>query len=43
MLGRKKGVAARLVEMFADVLVWHCCNHRLQLADNDVREIDETD
>jgi hypothetical protein len=31
MLGRKKGVATLLVEMFPDVLVWHCCNHQLEL------------
>jgi hypothetical protein len=30
--------------MFPDVLVWHCCNHRLEFAVNDdVREINEID
>jgi hypothetical protein len=36
MLGRKKCVAAVLVEMIPDVLAWHWCNHRLELAVNDV-------
>jgi hypothetical protein len=35
---------AVLVEVFPDVLVCNCCNHRLELAVNDVvREINETD
>jgi hypothetical protein len=38
MLGRKKGVTAMLVELFPDVLNWHCCKHWLELATNDVAQ-----
>jgi hypothetical protein len=39
-LGWNKGVTA----LFPDVLVWHCCNHRLELTVKDViREINEID
>jgi hypothetical protein len=44
MLGRKKVVAALLVEIFPDNFVWHWCNYRLEFAVNDdVREIHEVD
>jgi hypothetical protein len=40
MLGRKKVVAAQLVEMFPEVLACQCCNNRLELSVIDVvREI----
>ncbi|KAF2879732.1 hypothetical protein ILUMI_26436, partial [Ignelater luminosus] len=32
MLGRKSGVAAKLLESFPKIIVWHCLNHRLQLS-----------
>ncbi|KAL4121579.1 hypothetical protein QTP88_014066 [Uroleucon formosanum] len=32
MLGRKAGVGALLLKHFPDLIVWHCCNHRLELA-----------
>ncbi|RXM99424.1 hypothetical protein EOD39_11558 [Acipenser ruthenus] len=38
MLGRKSGVATLLQEMFPDIIVWHCSNHRLELAVSDVVE-----
>ncbi|KAL4141586.1 hypothetical protein QTP88_004202 [Uroleucon formosanum] len=33
MLGRKAGVGALLLKHFRDLIVWHCCNHRLELAE----------
>uniref|UniRef100_A0A452HE66 DUF4371 domain-containing protein n=1 Tax=Gopherus agassizii TaxID=38772 RepID=A0A452HE66_9SAUR len=43
MLGHKSGVAARLIEDFPNIIIWHCLNHRLQLtldyAINDKNEI----
>ena len=40
MLGRKSGVATRFKEKFPNIIVWHCLNHRLQLAlDDAVNEI----
>lgn len=36
MLGRRTGVASRLVEKFPHLIVWHCSNHRLELAVHDV-------
>jgi hypothetical protein len=44
ILERKNGFTALLVEMFSDILVWHCCNHRLEFAVNYVvRKINEND
>lgn len=43
MLGRKSGVAARLTEKFPNIFIWHCLNHRLQLAlDDSVSAIKQT-
>ncbi|KAF2888044.1 hypothetical protein ILUMI_18130 [Ignelater luminosus] len=40
MLGRKSGVAAKLLESFPKIIVWHCINHRLQLSlDDSISEI----
>jgi hypothetical protein len=36
MLGKNSGVATRLKTMFPNLVVWHCSNHRLELALNDV-------
>uniref|UniRef100_A0AAQ6ALH6 HAT C-terminal dimerisation domain-containing protein n=1 Tax=Amphiprion ocellaris TaxID=80972 RepID=A0AAQ6ALH6_AMPOC len=36
MLGRKAGVATQLVSKFPSLFVWHCSNHRLELAVCDV-------
>lgn len=36
MLGRKAGVAAQLCAKFPNLFVWHCLNHRLELAVGDV-------
>ncbi|XP_060781081.1 E3 SUMO-protein ligase KIAA1586-like [Neoarius graeffei] len=35
MLGRKSGVATHLRQMYPDLMVWHCLNHRLELAVGD--------
>ena len=35
MLGKKNGVAARLIAVYSRVFVWHCMNHRLKLAVGD--------
>lgn len=35
MLGRKSGVGALLKSTFPDIIIWHCCNHRLELAVSD--------
>ncbi|XP_027132754.1 E3 SUMO-protein ligase KIAA1586-like [Larimichthys crocea] len=35
MLGRKSGVATRLQQMYPELIVWHCLNHRLELAVGD--------
>ncbi|KAF2890979.1 hypothetical protein ILUMI_15194, partial [Ignelater luminosus] len=40
MLGRKSRVAAKLLESFPKIIVWHCLNHRLQLSlDDSISEI----
>ena len=40
MLGRTGGVAARLLELFPGLIVWHCFAHRLELSVGDtVKEI----
>jgi len=38
MLGRKSGVASKLVEKFPNILIWHCMNHRLELSVGDALE-----
>lgn len=39
MLGKKSGVAERLLKLYPGIIVWHCMNHRLELALGDA--IDE--
>lgn len=40
MLGRKSGVGIQLKKMYPQIILWHCCNHRLELAVCDtVKEI----
>ncbi|XP_030054238.1 E3 SUMO-protein ligase KIAA1586 isoform X2 [Microcaecilia unicolor] len=40
MLGRKSGVAAKLLAKFPKLIIWHCLNHRLQLSlDDSISEI----
>jgi hypothetical protein len=40
MLGNKAGVATLLLTDFPDLVVWHCCNHRLELAVGDtIKEV----
>lgn len=35
MLGRKAGVGVLLQKMFPNIILWHCCNHRLELGVSD--------
>uniref|UniRef100_A0A3Q2XWZ4 DUF4371 domain-containing protein n=1 Tax=Hippocampus comes TaxID=109280 RepID=A0A3Q2XWZ4_HIPCM len=35
MLARKSGVAKRMTERYPNILIWHCLNHRLELAVSD--------
>jgi hypothetical protein len=35
MLGKKSGVASRLIQKFPNLFIWHCMNHRLELAVGD--------
>jgi hypothetical protein len=35
ILGRNAGVSALLKKDFPNLISWHCCNHRLELAVND--------
>lgn len=35
MLGSNSGVGTQLKKLVPDLLVWHCCNHRLELAVDD--------
>lgn len=35
MLGRKSGVSTLLKKDFPNIISWHCCNHRLELAVSD--------
>lgn len=37
MLGRQNGVAAQFLKLFPDIIIWHCLNHRLELAVSDAR------
>jgi hypothetical protein len=40
MLGRHAGIERHLVEKYLNLIVWHCSNHRFEIAVNDVvREI----
>ncbi|XP_047123030.1 E3 SUMO-protein ligase KIAA1586-like [Hydra vulgaris] len=40
MLGCKSGVSVRIKEMFPNVIIWHCLNHRLQLVlDDSIKDI----
>ncbi|XP_037700315.1 E3 SUMO-protein ligase KIAA1586 homolog [Choloepus didactylus] len=40
MLGRKSGVATKLLENFPEIIIWNCLNHRLQLSlDDSISEI----
>ncbi|XP_058410086.1 E3 SUMO-protein ligase KIAA1586 homolog isoform X2 [Diceros bicornis minor] len=40
MLGRKSGVATKLLESFPEIIIWNCLNHRLQLSlDDSISEI----
>jgi len=36
MIGKNSEVATRLKKMFQNLIIWHCSNHRLELAVNDV-------
>lgn len=38
MLGKNSGVATRLTARYPNLFTWHCMNHRLELAVNDVVE-----
>lgn len=38
MLGNKSGVATLLLKDFPDIFVWHCANHRLELAVGDTNK-----
>jgi len=35
MIGRKTGVASRLLQKYLQIAVWHCLAHRLELAVHD--------
>ncbi|XP_039708903.1 E3 SUMO-protein ligase KIAA1586 homolog isoform X2 [Pteropus medius] len=40
MLGRKSGVATKMLENFPEIIIWNCLNHRLQLSlDDSISEI----
>lgn len=40
MLGKKSGVATKLLESFPEIIIWNCLNHRLQLSlDDSISEI----
>ena len=42
MLGKKSGVAKKLMKKYPNIIVWHCLNHRLELLVGDaVSEIVE--
>jgi hypothetical protein len=43
MLGRLSGVGVQLQSMYPNILIWHCCNHRLELAVSDtLKEVQGT-
>ena len=35
MLGRKSGVVSQILGKYPNVIIWHCLNHRLELAVSD--------
>ena len=35
MTGKNSGVARRLQDLFPNIILWHCANHRLELAVGD--------
>lgn len=40
MLGRKSGVATKLLENFPEIIIWNCLNHQLHLSlDDSISEI----
>ena len=40
MLGSKSGVATRIKKCFPNIVIWHCLNHRLQLAlDDSIKDV----
>ena len=42
MLGKRGGVATKLLDTFPQLIVWHCLNHRLELAVGDsVKDVTE--
>ncbi|CAM5084859.1 unnamed protein product [Eretmochelys imbricata] len=42
MFGHKSGIATRLIQDFPNIIIWHCLNHRLQLASDDaINDINE--
>ena len=38
MLGKDSGGAGQLQERYPNLVIWHCCNHRLELAVGDTTE-----
>ena len=43
MLGSQSGVASRIQQVFPNVIIWHCMNHRLELAVGDaIHEVSGT-
>lgn len=36
MLGKKAGVATKMLEMFLHLIVWHCADHFIELRVSDV-------
>jgi hypothetical protein len=43
MMGRKSGVAQQLKEKYPQLIIWHCSNHRLELAVGDaIKEVTGT-
>lgn len=43
MLGRLSGVGVQLQSLYPNILIWHCCNHRLELAVSDtLKEVQGT-
>jgi hypothetical protein len=37
MLGRKNSIAVGLQKIFPNLIIWHCANHRVELAVHDTR------
>ncbi|CAI6372749.1 unnamed protein product [Macrosiphum euphorbiae] len=43
MLGRVSGVGVKLQNFYPNIILWHCCNHRLELAVSDtLKEVHRT-